>query len=357
MVSAIPYDSVDLSPDNLFLVILDQTQLPEKEVFLNLNKVEEIFDAISTLKVRGAPAIGIAAAYGLCVILNDDKTSTLINIKERAFYIINLLESSRPTAVNLSWALNRMKAVLLESLNNNITKDELINALYKEANSIKSEDVEKCRKISELGLSLMKINMGILTHCNAGHLAVSRFGTALGPLYLAQKMGYNIRVFADETRPLLQGARLTAFELMKAGIDVTLICDNMASSVMSKGWVDAIFVGCDRIAKNGDVANKIGTSALAVLAKNWGLPFYVFGPTSTIDTRCNSGDEIIIEERPSFEVTDLWYSKRMAPEGVKVYNPAFDITPAALISAIITEKGIFRFPFNFMDKYDKKYNI
>jgi len=350
MVSVMPYDSVDLSSDNLFLVILDQTQLPEKEVFLNLNKEEEILDAISTLKVRGAPAIGIAAAFGLCVVLKDDKSLTVGNIKERAFNIIKLLELTRPTAVNLTWALRRMERVLLKSLNKiNITIDELINSLYREANSIKSEDIEKCVKISEFGLSLMKINMGILTHCNAGHLAVSRFGTALGPLYLAHKSGYNIHVYADETRPLLQGARLTAFELMKAGVDVTLICDSMASSVMSKGWVDAIFVGCDRIASNGDVANKVGTSALAILARNWRLPFYVFGPTSSIDTECNSGKEIIIEERPAFEVTDLWFNKRMAPKGVKVYNPAFDITPAALISAIITEKGIFRFPYNFKD--------
>lgn len=343
-----PYDSVDLSLDKSLLVILDQTQLPEKEVFLQLNEEDDIFDAISTLKVRGAPAIGIAAAYGLCVVLNRDTSQTLDDLKLRVFDVIAKLESSRPTAVNLSWALNRMKNRFLESLKlPGITKKKIIDLLYDEANAIKSEDVEMCRSISESGLSFLKPGMGILTHCNAGHIAVSRLGTALGPVYLAQKEGYGIKVYADETRPLLQGARLTAFELMKSGIDVTLICDNMASSVMEKGWVDVVFVGCDRIAKNGDVANKIGTSALSVLAKNWGIPFYVFGPSSSIDYKCNSGNDIIIEERPAYEVTDLWYKKRVAPVGVKVYNPAFDITRAEFITAIITEKGIFKYPYNF----------
>lgn len=350
MPNLLPYDSVDLSPDKLFLVILDQSQLPQKEVFLYLNTENEVFEAISSLKVRGAPAIGIAAAYGLCVVLNRDLPINKELIPERAFYIINLLKSSRPTAVNLSWALNRMRTVLLNSLKRiNITSQEIINELYDEADSIKSEDVEMCKKISEYGLSILKQGMGVLTHCNAGHLAVSRLGTALGPIYLAQELGYKIRVYADETRPLLQGARLTTFELMKAGVDVTLICDNMASFVMEKGWVDAVFVGCDRIAQNGDVANKVGTCSLAVLAKYWGIPFYVLGPYSSIDSKCSSGKAIIIEERPADEVTDLWFKHRVAPYGVNVFNPAFDITKAELISAIITEKGIFTYPYNFID--------
>ncbi|MFA6334262.1 MAG: S-methyl-5-thioribose-1-phosphate isomerase [Bacteroidales bacterium] len=350
MERVLPYDSVDISSDRLSLILLDQTQLPGKEVFLHLNKENEIFEAISALKVRGAPAIGIAAAYGLCVVLNSTVPESLENLKTKALDVINLFESSRPTAVNLSWALNRMKNRLLESVKQaNISVNESIDALFKEAHSIKQEDIAMCERISEFGLSLIKPGMGILTHCNAGHLAVSRLGTALGPVYLANKLGYKIRVYADETRPLLQGARLTAFELMQAGIDVTLICDNVASSVMSQGWVDAVFVGCDRIAKNGDVANKIGTSSLAILASSWKIPFYVLGPTSTIDKKCNSGKEIVIEERPSYEVTELWYKKNMAPEGVKVYNPAFDITKAEFITAIITEKGIFRYPYNFSD--------
>lgn len=350
MERVLPYDSVDISPDRSYLVLLDQIQLPEREVFLYLNKENEVFDAISTLKVRGAPAIGIAAAYGLCVVLNRDLPVTLEDFKMRVLDLISFFESSRPTAVNLSWALNRMKSRLLDSLEkSDISNDKLLDSLYKEAHSIKQEDMEMCKSISKYGLSFLKPGMGILTHCNAGHIAVSRLGTALGPIYLAQKLGYKIRVYADETRPLLQGARLTTFELMKAGVDVTLICDNMASSVMAKGWVDAVYVGCDRIAKNGDVANKIGTSSLAILAKNWGIPFYVFGPTSTIDSKCNSGNDIIIEERPAYEVTDLWYKKRMAPEGVKIYNPAFDITRAEFISAIITEKGVFKYPYCFND--------
>ena len=293
MVSFIPYDSVDISENRLFLVILDQTQLPEKEVFLKINKEAELFEAIKSLKVRGAPAIGIAAALGLCIILKNELAGTLHQISVRAFNIIKHISSARPTAVNLSWALGRMKNIISDSLaNSGMTPDVLVESLFTEALLIKSEDIDRCRKISEYGLSLLKKDMGILTHCNAGHLAVSRLGTALGPIYLAHESGYKIRVYADETRPLLQGARLTTFELMKAGVDVTLICDNMASTVMSKGWVDAVFVGCDRVAKNGDVANKIGTSSLSVLARNWGIPVYVFGPTSSFDNECETGDDI-----------------------------------------------------------------
>ena len=203
------------------------------------------------------------------------------------------------------------------------------------------EDAAACRRIGENALAFLKPGMGILTHCNAGHLAVSEYGTALAPIYLGEERGYGFKVFVDETRPLLQGARLTAYELSRAGVDATLICDNMASLVMSKGWVQAVVVGCDRVAANGDVANKIGTSGVAILAHHYGIPFYVLGPTSTIDTRCATGADIVIEERDPKEITDMWYAHRMAPDGIKAYNPSFDVTPHELISAIITEKGVY----------------
>jgi len=347
MPSIFQYDSVQLSESGEFLVILDQSQLPGKELFLEIKDEHSLFGAILSLKVRGAPAIGVAAAYGVYVSLRNKLPLSVEQLRERGEEVISLLSSSRPTAVNLDYALNRMKKVLTGSHGEAITASELLNLLYKEAESIKCEDVAMCSEISRNGLTLLKPGMGILTHCNAGHLAVSRYGTALGPIYLAQSKGYGLRVFADETRPLLQGARLTAYELMKGGVDVTLICDNMASSVISKGWINAIMVGCDRIASNGDTANKIGTSQLAVIADYWKIPFYVLGPSSTIDPDCPDGGSIVVEQRDESEVTTKWYKERMAPEGVKVYNPAFDITSAELISAIITEKGIFRYPYNF----------
>ena len=249
------------------------------------------------------------------------------------------LAGSRPTAVNLVTALNRMERVLVA--HPTLSVPEWKELLYKEAIAIREEDAAACRQIGENCLELLRPGMGILTHCNAGHLAVSEYGTALAPIYLGQERGYGFKVFADETRPLLQGARLTAYELSRAGVDVTLICDNMASIVMRKGWVQAVVVGCDRVAANGDVANKIGTSGVAILARHYKIPFYVLGPTSTIDSSCPDGDSIVIEERNPDEVTEMWYSRRMAPKDVKVYNPAFDITPHELITAIITEKGIF----------------
>lgn len=249
------------------------------------------------------------------------------------------LAGSRPTAVNLVAALNRMERVLVA--HPTLSVPEWKELLYKEAIAIREEDAAACRQIGENCLALLRPGMGILTHCNAGHLAVSEYGTALAPIYLGQERGYGFKVFADETRPLLQGARLTAYELSRAGVDVMLICDNMASIVMRKGWVHAVVVGCDRVAANGDVANKIGTSGVAILARHYKIPFYVLGPTSTIDSSCPDGDSIVIEERNPDEVTEMWYSRRMAPKDVKVYNPAFDITPHELITAIITEKGIF----------------
>lgn len=335
--------TVRLSEDEEALIILDQTLLPEKETYIHLQTEEEIGEAIYKLRVRGAPAIGIAAAYGMYVCarrLNvagyDAFCSEFRRIKE-------YLAATRPTAVNLTAALNRMERVLSTHPSENI--DGLKRLLREEAHAIRAEDAAACRCIGEWGLSLLRPGMGILTHCNAGHLAVSEYGTALAPIYLGQERGYKFKVFADETRPLLQGARLTTYELQKAGVDVTLICDNMAASAMRKDWVQAVVVGCDRIAANGDVANKIGTLGVAILARYYGIPFYVLGPTSTLDLSCPDGDSIRIEERQPEEVTDAWYVRRMAPQGIQVYNPAFDITPHFLITAIITEKGIAYPPF------------
>ena len=321
------------------VIILDQTLLPGKEAYLTLTTAEEIWDAIYKLKVRGAPAIGVAAAYGIYVCarrLDSAEKSVFVNEFRK---IKEYLAGSRPTAVNLVAALNRMERVLVA--HPTLSVPEWKELLYKEAIAIREEDAAACRQIGENCLELLRPGMGILTHCNAGHLAVSEYGTALAPIYLGQERGYGFKVFADETRPLLQGARLTAYELSRAGVDVTLICDNMASVVMRKGWVHAVVVGCDRVAANGDVANKIGTSGVAILARHYKIPFYVLGPTSTIDGSCPDGDSIVIEERNPDEVTEMWYSRRMAPKDVKVYNPAFDITPHELITAIITEKGIF----------------
>lgn len=320
------------------LIILDQTQLPVREEYLRLRTPQEIWEAIYHLKVRGAPAIGVAAAYGIAVCAQRFSEPCFDDFYRHFLQIKDYLASSRPTAVNLFMALDRMERCVSQSKEASLA--EIKYNLQKESEAIRAEDAAACRSIGEWGLTLLKPGMGLLTHCNAGHLAVSEYGTALAPIYLGQEKGYNFHVFADETRPLLQGARLTAFELQKAGVDVTLICDNMASVVMKKGLVQAILVGCDRVAANGDTANKIGTSGVAVLAKHYGIPFYVLGPTSTIDMDCPNGDAICIEERKPEEVTEKWYSERMAPKGVEVYNPAFDVTDHQLITAIVTEKGI-----------------
>lgn len=348
MKSVFPYDSVELTPNGREVVILDQTQLPSQERFLHLVTAEQIFYALTRLKVRGAPAIGIAAAFGLAMCMNRFRTRSLQALEKEFLRVKHYLYISRPTSVNLMWALDRMERCFyatkqgLDAAEEKHAIEVVRNALTAEARAIKVEDVKMCELISEHGFSLLHPGCGILTHCNAGHLAVSKFGTALGPIYLAQQQGYSPRVFCDETRPLLQGARLTAYELTKAGIDVTLICDNVAATLMAQGRIDFVFVGCDRVAANGDVANKIGTSGVAILARYYKVPFYVFAPTSTVDLNCRNGDEIVIEERPSFEVTDTYFSKPMAPKGVKVYNPAFDITPASLIAGIVTEKGIIK---------------
>ncbi len=315
----------NLRYENGVLKVLDQRLLPNTEKWIEIQNKEDAFEAISTLAVRGAPAIGIFAAYSMALFADPKNPE---KVKE-------YLDASRPTAVNLSWATTRMVNAAKGG------KD-----LIEEAKAIESEDREMCRKISEYGLSLLKDGDGILTHCNAGELATSRYGTGLGPLLLGKEKGYNFHVFSDETRPLLQGARLTSYELQKAGVDVTLICDNMASLVMKKGLIQAVLVGCDRVAMNGDAANKIGTSGVAILAKYYNIPFYVLGPTSTIDRNCATGEDIVIEERNGNEIKSLYFEKPTALAETKCFNPAFDVTDHSLITAIITDRGIVRAPYD-----------
>ena len=325
------------------LYIIDQTLLPNEEKEIRLQTAEEMYDAIRTLKVRGAPAIGICAGYCMYVLAKSIRTEDQQVLFRKLNEYGKYLSSARPTAVNLDWAIRQMLRTALENAGR--TRGQMLDALYEKAAAIHEDDIAKCRAISEYGLTLVKDGDGILTHCNAGPLATSRYGTALGPILLGTERGMKFRVFSDETRPLLQGARLTSYELQRAGVDVTLICDNMASIVMKNGWVQACFVGCDRIAANGDTANKIGTSGVAILARYYGIPFYVCAPTSTIDMACPDGSAIRIEERPGREVTEMWYEKPMALPEVKCYNPAFDVTDHELITAIVTEKGICYPPF------------
>ncbi len=337
-------ETVTLNDDGNELIIIDQTLLPGELKYLHLKTQNQIWEAIHELRVRGAPAIGITAAYGSYLCIINSKAMDFDSFYCEFLKIKNYLASSRPTAVNLFWALDRMEDCICR--NRECSVDRLKELLLNEAESIKAEDITVCKTIGEYGLSLVKPGFGILTHCNAGQLATAKYGTALAPIYLGHEKGYRFKVYAGETRPLLQGARLTAFELNAAGIDVTLICDNMVSTVMRNGWVQAVFVGCDRVAANGDTANKIGTSSIAILAHHYGIPFYVCAPTSTIDIHCKTGNKINIEQRKSEEITDKWYKTRMAPEGIHVFNPAFDITEAELITAFITEYGILRAPYH-----------
>ena len=335
-------ENVYLSEDGSKVFIIDQTLLPNVSKVIALQTAEEIYEAIFQLRVRGAPAIGICAGYGMFVLAQQIRTEDPQEFLTQFRKYKEYLNSSRPTAVNLSWALTRMEGVVTANLSRPV--EEIVRLLGEEAVKIQQEDIQMCRAISEYGLSLIHDGDGILTHCNAGPLATSRYGTALGPLFLGKERGMNFRVFADETRPLLQGARLTSYELQKGGLDVTLICDNMASIVMKNGWINACFVGCDRVAANGDAANKIGTSGVAILAKHYGIPFYVLGPTSTIDLSCKTGDDIEIELRNPDEIRSKFYQEPMALPEVKCYNPAFDVTDHTLISGIVTEHGVCRTP-------------
>lgn len=348
------YETVDIDLETKELVIIDQTLLPGKIEIIRLSEAKDIWDAIYLLKVRGAPAIGVAAAMGLYILSTKIEAKDYDSFYEEFVKARDYLDSSRPTAVNLHWALMRMDA-LVQSMSTSSTND-ILEALKNECIAIKEEDIWVCKTIGEYGLSLVKPGDGILTHCNAGQLATCKYGTATAPIYLGHERGYDFKVFADETRPLLQGARLTAFELQSAGIDVTLQCDNMSATAMRNGWIQAVFVGCDRVAANGDTANKIGTSMVALAAKRYGVPFYICAPTSTIDMNTPTGADIKIEQRKPEEVTEMWYSERMAPEGVKVFNPAFDVTDSDLITGIITEYGIARYPFteDFKEIFKKK---
>lgn len=341
---AFDLETVMLDDANSALVIIDQTLLPNETTYLHLTTLPEVWEAIHELRVRGAPAIGVAAAMGAYLGVKASPAGDFAGFYAELKQVKEYLASSRPTAVNLFWALDRMEECAISHRDRTIP--EIKEALRREAEAIKAEDALACRSIGEYGLSLVEPGFGILTHCNAGQLATVKYGTATAPIYLGHERGYGLKVFVDETRPLLQGARLTAYELMAAGVDVTLICDNMASAVMRSGWVQTVFVGCDRVAANGDTANKIGTSGVAILAKNYGIPFYVCAPTSTIDMSCQTGHDIHIEERKPEEVTEKWYAKRMAPKGVQVFNPAFDVTDERLITAIITEYGIAKPPFS-----------
>ena len=318
---------------------IDQTRLPEHLVFVDSSDVKAIWTAIKTLQVRGAPAIGVAAAYGVLAAVQSAPSATSAQVVAAVDSAAEYLATSRPTAVNLFWALDRMKTAA--HVHAGATPARLQELLALEATAIYEEDLAMGRAIGRFGAELLTDGQTVLTHCNAGGLATAGYGTALAPIYVAAEQGKTIRVYADETRPLLQGSRLTAWELSQAGIDVTIICDNMAAQVMREGRVSAVLVGADRIAANGDTANKIGTYGVALLADAHGLPSYVLAPTSTFDMNIETGAEIPIEEREAWEVTE-GFGRRTAPHGVKVYSPAFDVTPARLITAIICEKGIAR---------------
>ena len=344
--------TVRLTPDRQALDIIDQTLLPGTVKRINLSTKEEIWEAIKKLRVRGAPAIGVSAAYGMAVLSSRSQAVDFDSFYSEFKANKEYLASSRPTAVNLFWALNRMEKTLLDNRARSIP--EIQEILYHEADRIQAEDVQISRNIGEIGFGLLKDlkkegrPVGIETHCNAGTLATAKYGTATAPMYIALEHGWkgtDMHVYCDETRPLLQGARLTSFEVASAGITTTVQCDNMASSLMRAGLIDIIFVGCDRVARNGDFANKIGTSGLAIIAKHYGIPFYVCAPSSTIDMETPSGDQIPIEMRDPDEVTEMWYQERMAPKNVNVYNPAFDVTDHSLITGMITEKGLCTAPF------------
>ena len=323
------------------LALLDQTRLPTEEVWDDYTDYRKVVDAIRRLVVRGAPAIGIAAAYAVCLAAMEFRDQSPEDFRASMDQAMKDLAASRPTAVNLFWSLDRMKLTLSAAGSG----AEAIPVLTREAEAIHREDIAMNRKIGRYGAELVPAGARILTHCNAGAIATGGYGTALGVVRAAHAQGHVEMVYCDETRPLLQGARLTSYELQRAGVDVTLICDNMASIVMKNGWVQACFVGCDRVAANGDTANKIGTSGVAILAKHYGIPVYVLGPTSTIDMACPDGDHIPIEEREGEEIKTMWYEKPMALPEVKCYNPAFDVTDHELIAGIVTEKGICRPPY------------
>ena len=333
--------NVRLSDNGGAVQIVDQTNLPNELVYIELKGREELFEAIHSLRVRGAPAIGIFAGYAVYVLAQSYGEEEFF---DRLNADCDYLISSRPTAVNLACMAERMRTAAYA--HEDLPVGHILAALKAEALAIHREDVAMCRAIAEAGLSLLKEGDTVLTHCNAGPLATSKYGTGLGPLMLAAERGVNLKAYVDETRPLLQGARLTAWELYNAGVDCTLICDNMASLAMKEGRIQAVLAGCDRMAANGDAANKIGTSGAAILAKHYGVPVYILLPSSTIDMTCATGADIPIELRDGEEIRSKWYAEPMAPAGVKCWNPAFDVTDHELITAIVTEKGVIYPPFD-----------
>jgi methylthioribose-1-phosphate isomerase len=312
-----------------YLRLIDQTLLPTRLEYRDCRTVDEVWEAIKVLRVRGAPAIGVAAAYGVVLGVQKSSPSSIVSDLER---VCRHLATSRPTAVNLFWALDRMRKVV---------RPESASDFLAEASHIETEDRAMCRAIGAAGAHLIGEGQGVLTHCNAGGLATADYGTALAVMFTAAEQGKRFSVYADETRPLLQGARLTAWELQQRGLDVTVICDSMAAQVMKEGRIQLVVVGADRIAANGDTANKIGTYGVALLAAAHGIPFYVAAPSSTFDLSLRNGDGIPIEQRDPSEVT-RGFGKQTAPEGIHVYNPAFDVTPARLITGIVTEKGLIQ---------------
>lgn len=318
------------------LHILDQTKLPLIETYETLTSIEAVYDAIKKLKVRGAPLIGLTAAYGMAIATQQYTMTSIEEAHAKFTEHIDYLASSRPTAVNLMWALNQIKQLGLAT--NSI--EALQQVTLEEAIRLHQEDEARCQSIGQFALEVLKGKKNILTICNAGTIATAKYGTALAPFHLGIEQGVHFHVYACETRPVLQGARLTAWELQKAGVDVTLITDSMAAHTMATKQIDAVIVGADRIAKNGDTANKIGTHGLAILAKSFNIPFYVAAPSSTFDFSIDTGAEIPIEERASEEITHI-AGKQVAPNGIEVFNPAFDVTPHEYIQAIITEKGVF----------------
>jgi len=323
--------------------LLDQTRLPTESVYVDITDARQMWDAIKRLVVRGAPAIGVAAAFGVYLGVRSSPDEIF---PARLEEVCKHLATSRPTAVNLFWAIDRVRRVAQTASSAEDAKHKLLD----EAIRMIEEDNLICRAIGEHGVALLEKmkdangQINLLTHCNAGGLATVQYGTALAPVYVGKERGLKFHVYADETRPLLQGSRITAYELQQNGIPVTVICDNMAATVMSRGMVAAVIVGTDRVAANGDVANKIGTYGVAILAKHFGIPFYVAAPTSSIDMSIANGDQIPIEQRDAREVSD-GFGRQTAPTGVDIYNPAFDVTPADLVTALITEKGIVQAPY------------
>ncbi len=347
MEPVLPFETVELSSSGREVIIMDQTLLPHQEKYLHLTTAEQVFYAITLLKVRGGSAIGTLAAMGLAVCINRFRTKSVADLEKEFFRVKKYLYISRPSATGLMWSLDRMEnrfqTALSESGDGTPDAVKTIKrALLDEAESIKKDDIEIWASLSEYGFPLLFPGVSVLTQGGTGNLSVSRYGSLFRPLYLALQKGYAPKVYVNETRPLLGGARYEAYELMKSGVDTTLLCDNAVLSLMQQRKIDFVFTGAERIAANGDCKNSVGTATLAVLAYHCRIPFYVLAPYSTIDFNCNDGNEMELEMRPSYEVTDMYYGKPMAPKGIEVYNPAFDITPAGLITGIITEKGILR---------------